>query len=433
MKYPLFVVLGLAATPLYAGTGSSASGTNFTSGPSGNHTALFSADHNPAMNNFMVREEETYRFNFGPAFSYGIELGDVGNFADDLDDLIDIIDDPDSTDESPSDVLERFNSVLENMGEHGYIKNTINVRAPVLPLFYKSDRFGGTFSVDFSLDATIGARVLDDELKYDQDKDYLTNTAIYLKSGIEKRLSFGYGRELWSYNDMGKLYGGARLDISNMELSKQVMPLQMLDGRDISDVMTDEYDKNLVSTTAMSVDIGVVWDADFYRLGLTLADINSPSFDYGAVGVNCDEREPGSTEQSACYATEYFIEVKGDLKAYETHTKHARATVDGALHIGNKWWLTSALDLAAYDDPVGFENQWFHLAASYETGGFWLPSLRSGYQVNLTGSETSSLNVGATFFKMLNFDIEYGLESVEVDGSTGPRRLGFALSLTEHF
>lgn len=433
MKYPLIITLGLASTVIQAGTGASGAGPSFTSGPSSNHKNLFSATHNPAMNSFMVREEETYRFNFAPAFSYGLELGDVGNFADDLDDLIDIIDDPESTSDSPTEVLERFNGVLEAMGEDGYIKNTINLKAPILPLYYKSERFGGTLSADFSLNATISARVLDDELTYDPDKNYLTNTAIYLKSGIAKKLSFAYSREVWSYNEMGTLYGGARLNISNMELSKQLMPLQMLDGRDVSDVMTDEYDKNLVSTTAISADLGVVWDADFYRVGLTLSDINSPSFDYGAVGVNCEDREDGSEEQSTCYATEYFINEKGDLTPYESHTKHARTTIDGAVHLSNKWWLTSAFDLAAYDDAVGFENQWFHIAASYETGGFWLPSLRAGYQTNMTGSETTSLNFGATISKMLNIDIEYGLDSVEVDGTSGPRRLGFALSLTEHF
>lgn len=433
MKYPLIIALGLVSTTLHAGTGAASTGASFTSGPNSNHKSLFAAVHNPAMNSFMVREGETYRFNYAPAFSYSLELGKVDNFADDLDELIDIIDNFDATDESASSLRDRFNDVLEKLGDDGYIHQTINVKAPILPFYYQSERFGGTFSLDYSLDVNILSRALDDELTIDTERGPLTSTSVYVKSGIEHSFSFGYSRNLWSYNEMGNLYGGARANIINLGLSKQVMPLQMLDGRDISDVISDEYDKNLVTTTGMSIDLGLVWDADFYRLGLTLSDINSPSFDYGPVGVDCEEREDASPERSTCEVTRYFVQTKGDLKSHETHTKHARTTVDGALRLGEKWWLTSAVDLAAFDDAVGMENQWFHVAGSYEAGNFWLPSIRAGYQLNLAGTETSSINVGATLFKMLNIDLEYGLESVEVEDTTAPRRLGFALSLTEHF
>ena len=386
------------------------------------------------MNSFMVAEGESFRFNYIPAVSYSLELGNVSDFADGLDELIDIIDDLDSSDESPTELRDRFNSVLARIGDQGYIKSGLSVRAPILPLFYKSDSLGGTLSLDFSVDANVAASVLDDELVIDKDKGAITSTSVYLKSSLEKSLSLSYSRELWVDKDKGKLYGGLRLKTSNMELSKQIMPLQLLDGKDIEDVMRDEYDQNLVSTTAPSLDLGFVWEANSYRIGLTFSDLNSPEFNYGPVGVNCEAREDGSPERSSCEVSRYFIEVKGDLQAYETHTKHARTTVDGALKVGENLWLTSALDLAAYDDTVGYENQWFHTAAYYETHSIFLPSsVGAGYQVNLTGSETSSMNLGATFFNVVNFDIEYGLESVDVDGSTVPRRLGFSLSFTEHY
>lgn len=240
MKPLLIAILGLAATSSYASTNNANSGSNFTTGPSSNHQSLFAAANNPAMNSFMVGEGESFRLNYAPAISYNLELGDVSDFADDLDELIDIIDDLDSTDETPTEVRDRFNSVLARMGNQGYIKNTLSLRAPIFPLFYKSDALGGTFSADLSFDANVAASVLDDELIIDKDKGAITSTSVYLKSSLEKSLSLSYGRELWAKENKGKLYGGLRLKVSNMELSKQITPLQLLDGKDIEDVIKDE-------------------------------------------------------------------------------------------------------------------------------------------------------------------------------------------------
>ena len=406
------------------------SGSSLTHGPAANPFSLYSATYNPAMNSLIIDEEKSYRMNYFPGFALSLELGKVDNFADDLDELIDIIDDPDSTDEDPSDVLERFNTVLSEMGDEGYIKTNIRARAPFLPFYFKKDGIGD-FSLDFSLGAEISLSVLDDVLSYNDDiENFVTNTSIYVKSGIEQTLSLGYSRAIG--NEDNGLYFGSKLNLINLELSKQVTMLQDLDGREVDEVIENEYDRNLVSTSALGLDLGLIWTNHKYLVGLTLLNANSPSFDYGEVGNNCGDLDPGSAELNSCDITRYFIG-RGDLKGAETHTKHARLRTDGSIFVTDNWVASGSVDLAAYDDIVGFENQWLHLSTSYESKTFWWPSLRAGYQKNLTGTELSSLTGGFTLLNCLTFDLEYGLESITVDGSSGPRRFGFAFGVEQKF
>lgn len=433
------LISGLSSVSLFslASTGGVNQGSSLTSGPSSNHYSLYSASRNPAMSSLMVDENERWRMNYFLGVSVNFEVGKVDNFADDLDELIDLIDDPSTNTDPVEEVLTRFNGVLEQMGEDGYLKTSTSVTPPLFPLFYRSDRFSGTFFAEFSMDTQIGLSLLDDELIYDdQNGSFATSTALYLKAGIENRLSFGYGTEisdLVSKNLGGNLHVGVKVNYFDLELSKQVMPLQILDGQEVSDVLEDEYDKNLVSTTGIGIDIGAVYEAERYRMGLSINNLNSPSFSYGTVGVNCSEREENTISRSSCEASAYFIETKGELKSREEHTKHAVATIDSTFFITKKWALSASADLAKYDDLVGMENQWMNVATSYTSSGYWMPAPRIGYQSNLAGDGLASMTFGFTLFKTLTMDFEYGLESVSVDGSSSPRRVGFAIGFEESF
>lgn len=434
--YKFLVAFGLAAISpsLFASSSSVNLGPNLTTGPSTNHHSLFSGAYNPAASAFAVEEDERWRFNFLPAIAASTEVGEVDNFADELDELIDILDDPANTDDSVEEVLDRFNTVLEQMGETGYIKTSVALRAPILPLYYRSDALDGTFYVDYQLNGQVGARVLDDELQFDnQNMSFATSSSLYLKSGVENRFSFGFA----TYHDdvplPGNLYWGARVNVMSLELSKQVLPLQVLDGESIEDVIEDEYDNNLVSTTAASIDVGAVLAGERWRAGLTLANIGEPSFDYGVVGENCEARADGSQERTSCEVAKYFAETRGEIATRETHTMKMRTTVDAALMLVNGVWLSGSMDLAEYNDIVGFENQWANTGLSFDFEKFWLPSLRFGYQTNLAEQGTSSAMLGLTLFRWLNLDVEQGTESVVVDGDEVPRRVGVSISLFERF
>lgn len=408
------------------------SGSSFSTGPSSSHLSVFSGSSNPAVGKLLIDEDKRFRMNYTPGIALSVELGAVDNFADDLDELIDIIDDPDSSTEAPSAVVDRFNRVLEDMGREGYIKNEITVRGPFLPFYFNFGK-NGTVGLDFQANADVALSVLDDELVFDElSSSFVTSTSIYLKSGIETSLSASYSHLLYEIEGKGNLYVGAKAKLIQLELSKQVTMLQDLDGREIEDVLEDEYDRNLESSTNIALDIGVLWDADKYRVGLTLENANSPTFDYGAVGENCDERLPNSAERNSCEVAAFFV-AEGRLRARETHEMHARFRADALWKFSDSWVISSSLDLAEFDDVVGFENQWLNLATAKDFNNWLLSDVRVGYRSNLTGTEQTSASAGLTLFKSLTLDIEYGLDSVTIDDSTAPRRIGFALGFEQRF
>jgi len=429
--------MGLVLSPcVFASSSIVNVGPNLTTGPSSNHHSIFAGAGNPSTSAFMVDKDENWRFNFAPAFAVSAELGEVDNFTDELDELIELIDDEVVSDDPVEETLARFNNVLVEIGESGYLKSSVAVRAPIAPLYYRSDSLGGTFYADYQMNSQVGVRLLDAPLQYNVQTNYSTSSSVYLKSGIENRISVGFAKEFDQFDSIRKfadLYAGVRLNVITLDLSKQVTPLQVLDGESVQDYMEDEYDTNLVSSTGASIDVGVTLARENMRLGLTIANIGEPSFDYGVVGENCEDREPGSNEQTTCEVTRFFAEARGEINTREAHTMNMISRIDGAWRLREGLWINGSWDLAAYDDFVGFENQWLHTGLSYDFEKFVMPSFRVGYQVNQADAGTSSALFGLTLIKWINLDFEYGLDSAVVDGDKYPRRVGFSLSIFERF
>ncbi len=439
MKKTVMAIAFLGMGSAHAGTAGVNTGSSMTMGPSSTIYSIQSAGNNPAMNSLLVPSSDSWRFSYFPDFGISTEFGEVDNFTDDLDDLIDIIDDPASTNDSPSEVLNRFNTTLEAMGESGYLKSTVGFGLPLPRLVYQSRKFGGSFGVSASVQGQAGLRILDSSLSFDeQNGTFSTASSLYLKSGIEKSVSLSYSQPLlertnFRYTRNNRLYGGVSARLISLALSKQVTPLQQLDGRDVSNLLQDEYDNNLNETVGIGLSVGVVWDAVRYRVGLTLDNINSPSFDYGIIGTNCEARQENTAARTNCEVAAQFIQQDGAITARETHTMHARARVDGLYHINDRWIASGSIDLARYNDFVSFENQWLNVATSYEFRNNIVPSVRAGYQKNLAGEKLGSLTFGMNFLKYFSLDVEYGLDSTTVNGSSIPRRFGFAFGVEERF
>ncbi|OED38152.1 hypothetical protein AB833_20960 [Chromatiales bacterium (ex Bugula neritina AB1)] len=439
MKKIILIAACVNFSQAIAGSAGVNTGSSMTMGPSSSVYSMQSATNNPAMSSILVQDDQAWRFSYFPSFGISSEIGDVDNFSDDLDELIDIIDDPASTQESASQILSRFNTTLEEMGESGYLKTTIGVGLPLPTLIHRSDRFGSSFGISASIRGQAGLRVLDSALNFDeQNGTFSTGTSLYLKSGIERSVSFSYSKPLLERANLrftrnNVLYGGVSARVISMALSKQVTPLQQLDGRDVSNVIKNEYDSNLNESLGVGLNVGLVWDAVRYRVGLTIDNLNSPSFDYGDIGTNCQTREENTVARSNCEAAAQFIQEQGALRARETHTMSARTRVDGLYHLTDRWIATGSVDLAEYNDIVGFENQWVHVATSYEFDNNIVPSIRAGLQQNLAGEKLGSFNFGMNLFKYVSLDFEYGLESTSVNGSSTPRRFGVALGVEERF
>ena len=433
MKKLLIATSILISCQAWANNSTVNPGASMTMGPSSSSHYITSGAFNPAMGSLLVSKDEKVRMSYFPTFGLNTEIGPVDNFADDLSDLADIIDDPSSTNDDTQTVLDRFNQVLVTAGQDGYIKFNVGGNAPLLPVFFYSETLKGTIGFDYSINGQARVGLLDSELYFDSQKEtFTTASSLYIKSGIEQTFAISYARMLYE-TKVGKLHVGGKFKYIDMELSKQVQPLVELAGLEISDVVRDEYDQNQISSATFAVDLGLVWEAENYRLGLTLENINSPEFNYGEVGVNCSNLAERSTSRTNCEVAKYFSQTIGVISTNEIHTKHALARVDGLVQVGESVSMFGGIDLAKYDDITGDDHQWVHAGVDYQTAWFVLPAMRLAYHKNLTGSETSSLSAGVSLFGVVSVDVEYGLESIEIDDSTAPRRLGFAISIQEQF
>lgn len=436
MKKIALALSAALATPLsFAGTTAIAPGTLSTTGPTLDHNALFAATVNPAMADLMVAPDEQVRLNYFVGMGTNVEIGDANAFIDKTEELIDILDDPSLATGSTQDTLDEFNAILHEIGEQGYVKNSTRIYLPGLPVYYKSSFFPGTVYAEVAVDTQWRLSVLDDELQYNnQNNSFTTGTAAYVKSGIQQRISVGYGRELFeelSFNGIGgRLTTGVQVNIYKMELSKQIFVLEALDGEDIQDTVQDQYDNHLNSTVALGVDAGIIWDADRYRLGFSVTDINSPKFKYGDIGLNCEAQPAASAASSNCNATSLFVD---EIDLNEVHTKHATARTDVTVFPLSSLSVSGSLELASYSDIVGTDNQWASMSMAYSPQSRFIPAVRAGVQKNLVGSQLTSIGLGFTLFQAFNFDLATSTESIEHEGSSAPRRFSFSIGFEESF
>ena len=119
-------------------------------------------------------------------------------------------------------------------------------------------------------------RILDDELRFDEQNGmFATNTSAYIKSGLETRFAMGMSKDLYTFANKGNkhLYGGIKLNFIHMELSKQLIALQQLNGESIEDVVKDAYHQNLAATNNIAIDLGLMLIAENYSLGFTVTDL----------------------------------------------------------------------------------------------------------------------------------------------------------------
>jgi len=320
------------------------------------------------------------------------------------------------------------------------MKIDVQFVAPLAPLLMRSDLVGGVMSIDLVGGVTAKLSILDDDLRTNEadPTELETNTAAYIKSVQYTTLGLGYSRELDNVvtdkiNEYmaGRLLSGVRLNMYNLSLSKQVIGLLNIDENDeLGDVIADDYDGNQVSSTAMGVDLGLIWEADNYHLGFTWRNINEPEFDFGTLGQNCTDA-PTNTSLSNCFTALYFAG-QDRISLDETHVMTSQATADVALNSENKRWrLAASYDLQPVRDPVGDEYQWATASAAYVSSRFI--GARIGISQNQVGSALTMVNAGFSLFGNVNLDLRYSLDTIEVDGTSAPRTFGFNLGFESSF
>lgn len=395
---------------------------------------MLSVSHNPAACSKVVRPGGSFRLSYLGNAGFYAELGDLDNFEDEVDALVDLLEDENITLDQADTQSVRFNALLEEMGRSGYLKTAWDVSVPGFPMAMHFDQLGGNVCLELS--ATVQARgtVLDGPLTFDQNDGFLTESSLYLKSAVQTHFSVVYSQPVFDYKNQwldGELIAGAKFKGYRLALSKQVIPFESFENDDVSDVISDQYDQNQQTSTTLGVDVGVLWDGGRYQLGLTIANLIEPTFDYGAVGDNC-QQSIGTDNFDSCATAANFVR-RGRLNGEEVHRMQAVTTIDASYAIKRNWFIAGSFDLADYNDAVGDELQWVSVATSYMPNWRVVPGVRVGYRENLAGQQLSQVTFGTTLFGFFNFDVLYGLDKIDVDDSSVPRSLALNIGFEQKF
>jgi len=409
-------------------------GASTTLGSATNVWSLSSANNNPAAAFMLVGKGDKTRFGILTSLSGGYELGAVDEIQDKIEELDEKLD---SIEDNLSDALtlqDDFNELLAELGENASLKIMGGGNIPFLPFIYKTDNYGAfTFSADVS---TMGSgRVLSDNatlLLNPLTAEFQLNTAtsIYVKNFLDVKFSLGYSNEFYS-SDAGTLLAGARANFHQITLGKSVLALSALDSDEVDDAIQGEVEDNQNTTSAASFDVGVIWSASHYQLGVTVDNLNEPTFDYKSIGVACSDITDNEVSQINCFAASSFAS-QGVINKNETHTLAQQTSVEASVFSENKSWnLSVSYDVNSVNDAVGDLYQWANVSAQVHPDWWLISGLRGGYRQNMVGSELSYASVGATFLKGINFDVSYGLDSV--GDSDTPRSVYLSLGIETSF
>ncbi|WP_111655646.1 conjugal transfer protein TraF [Isoalcanivorax indicus] len=429
------ICVAAASTSALALPGTVGKGPNVTYGHNSHGVNLHSLSGNPAHGLHVLREDSTLRLGRAGAFSLGYEAGKLDNFLDRADDVLDNLERENLTVAEGIALANETNELVEILGRDGYLRVNTGLQAPLTPIAFRTA--AGVFSVSVEADLEVRASILDDAVTYDAiNQELRTRTSLYLKSAALTKVSVGWADELWR-QDNRSVTGGARVNLIHGALSKQVVNMKAAatndDDDDIGDIISDQYDTNQRTSSTLGLDVGVAFQQDNWRGGLTLKNINEPSLRYGAVGIGCASLQAGSQEQTNCLTADYFVQ-EGRIAANEKWVLASQATVDGSYSFSNGRGMAGfSYDLTDANTPTGDREQMLSLVTGYQLPNVWLPGVRGGYHANQRGSRLSSLSVGMTWFNRLTLDALIGLEKVEIDGSSLPRTAALSLGWQSRF
>lgn len=385
-------------------------GSSFTLSSAPNIRALSTVHGNPAAPFLMVNQDDNDSFRFGilGPLSIGVEMGDVSNLGDQIEEIEDILDNATPNNASAT----RANNIINEIGDTAYIKTTVSMQVPFMPVIYKTKN-NGAFMVDASVSGVAKGSLLADNVTVENDK-LKTDTSFYAQTATDLKLGLGYSQSVWN-NAHGILVGGVKANLHNISMGRALVKLDD-ENVDAGDAISDSISDDAVSSTGVGLDLGVVWVSNYYQVGLTLANINEPEFDGAPITSNAASN-------------------KYNISATDKYVKEMQTTVDFAVSTKNRQvTLGLSYDANEVKDAVGDEYQWAAASLSYNGDSHFIPGLRVGYRQNMAGSELSYASAGLTILKRLNIDLAVALDTVtNEDGDKLPRGGFFSIGYDTAF
>ncbi|MGD8567535.1 MAG: conjugal transfer protein TraF [Gammaproteobacteria bacterium] len=441
-----FACLGILSTQAIATPVYHPPGTNLTFGSVSNGRTIMSDIANPAASAAsMMETDDTVRFGVFSSIGGGAEYGDVNRLFDELDAAANDLQNgftnllPAAVDTS----ITNINDILGAIEDNGYGKAFVSAHAPLMPLVVSADWLGGSMVFDLNASGLVRVGAVHDEIVFNTTEaanliatnssglagevfvnatnpsnityDLNNDSSVILNAAYTVETAVGYSRPVLAIGDT-QLFAGLRAKLYKVTLYRD---FERVDTTSDSQELFNDLDFNDgKTTTGMGLDAGVLWTGNHYRLGATVTNINEPEFKYNDV----DPVKLATLTNDARIAALFSND--------RTYTMKRQLTFEGALHSQNQNWLISgSFDANAVEGPAGDEYQWMTASVAYLNDGWLLPGVRAGYRVNQAGTKLSYLTGGVTLFKVVNMDLAYGLEEVEVDGDKVPRSIMFNVGL----
>lgn len=400
-------------------------GSSFTLSGSPNKRALATALGNPAAPFLMVNEQDDDNFRFGilGPLSVGIEMGDVSDLGDRMEEVEDILDANYADATAAQNGLNEANAILNEIGDSAYVKTSIGMQVPLMPVIYKTDN-NGAFMLDASIAAVLSGNLVTSDINIVNTDELESDTSFQAKTAVDLAIGLGYSQAMWK-NSHGMLVGGVKATLHNISMGHTLVSLDD-ETTEADDAISDAVDEDAVETSNVGIDLGAVWVSNNYQLGVTLANINEPEFDGVALDTSCSSR--------SCVAAGNLVS-DGKVTSGQKYVMEMQTTVDLAVSTaGKQLTLGMSYDTNPVEDAVGDEYQWAAASISYYGDSHFLPGLRVGYRQNMAGTELSYGSFGLTILKRLNLDVAVALDTVEdEDGDEMPRSVYFSLGYDTAF
>ncbi len=249
-------------------------------------------------------------------------------------------------------------------------------------------------ALDLSGGITLYYNPMNKNIKFTIEND----SFLLVKATKISQFSLSYSKLAFEHEE-GELYWGLKPSFYRVGLTNLNARLGQV--TDAEALFQDIKDSDFVYKNGFDFDVGLVWAAKNYQLGVSLANVIEQTYDYP---------ELDRTNVSS-------IEILQKLNFHEEFTMQRQVKLEAGIYTANRDWSVHVeLDANPVEDPMRDRYQWLTLTAGYAADSWWLPSARFGMSRNLAGTHLGYLNAGITFMKFFNLDVATTLDKVHLDG-----------------
>jgi hypothetical protein len=237
------------------------------------------------------------------------------------------------------------------------------------------------------------------------------DSLLLIKAAKVSQFSLSYSHNALQ-TDAGDLYWGIKPTFYRVGLTH--VSSRIGEITDSEALFDDIKDANFIYENGYDVDLGLVWAASNYQLGVALTSVFEHTYDFPEF-----DRDRFSSDS-----------ILSQLDKQSSYTMERQLKLEAGIYTDQRHWsLNVELDANPVEDPMRDDYQWFTLTAGYAADSWWLPSARLGMSRNLAGTGLGYINAGVTVMKFINIDVATTLDTVMLDGTEMRRGVNLRLGV----